>query len=128
MTNEPEHPDAFEKRDVDVLNIVLTAILFALSVCLMLLALWGLTVVAVPESIEAGASPPVQSLGEPAVRDRLQAVPPPHLEGLVPSEVSEPTAPSRFGWVDRKKGIARIPVEAAMDAVVESSRQKGGGR
>jgi hypothetical protein len=95
---------------------------------LLLLALWGLCAVAVPESIEAGASPPVQSPGEPALNDRFQAIPPPRLEGLVHAETSEPTASNSFGWVDEKKGIARIPVEAAMDAVVESSRKKGGGQ
>jgi len=128
MTSEPEHPEAFERRDVDVLNIVLTAILFALSVCLLLLVLWGLTVVAVPESNVEGASPPVQSPGEAPVGERMRRLPPPRLEGLGTSEATEPMLPSDFGWVDEKKGIARIPVEAAMDAVVESSRQKGGGR
>ena len=127
MTSEPEHPEAFEERDVDVLGIVLTAVLFALSVCLLLLALWGLCVVAVPELNEPGSSPPVQTPGQPAVNERLQTIPPPRLEGLASPEASEPTESSRFGWVDRKKGIARIPVEAAMDAVVESSRKKGGG-
>jgi hypothetical protein len=128
MTNEPEYPDAFERRDVDVLNIVLTAILFALTVCLLLLALWGICVVAVPESNVDGASPPVQSPGEAPVGERVRMLPPPHLEGLGTSEVIEPTPSSSYGWVDEKKGIARIPVDAAMDAVVESSRKKGGGR
>ncbi|HXD88811.1 MAG TPA: hypothetical protein VN641_20135 [Urbifossiella sp.] len=128
MTNEPEHPDAFERRDVDVSNIVLTAILFALTVCLLLLALWGLCVVAVPESNVGGASPPVQSPGETPVGERVRMLPPPHLEGLGTSETTELTPPNNYGWVDEKKGIARIPVEAAMDAVVESSRKKGGGQ
>jgi hypothetical protein len=28
----------------------------------------------------------------------------------------------RWGWVDRKEGIAKIPIERAMDLVVEESR------
>lgn len=128
MNPEPEPPEAYERHDVDVLGIVLTVLLFALSVCLLLLALWGLSCLAVPESIEAGASPPVRMPGQPAVGERLQGMPPPRLEGLGGSKSAEPTLSASFEWVNPKKGIARIPVDSAMDAVVESSRKKGGGR
>lgn len=33
--------------------------------------------------------------------------------------------PDRYEWVDRERGVARIPIERAMEVVVERAREEG---
>jgi hypothetical protein len=64
-------------------------------------------------NVPAAFRPPVkQSFPEP----RLQVVP---RADLIALESQQRARLSSYGWVDREKGIARIPIEEAMRAVVE---------
>jgi hypothetical protein len=103
----------------------------------------------IPEQAESGASPPVVMPGQPAMNDRIRAIPQPRLDTLEPLEAEPPSYRSSrpltgeasskqrpedlradrqpalqgFGWIDKGK-VARIPIGLAMDAVVEAERPK----
>jgi len=60
---------------------------------------------------------------------RVAKVPPPHLEGIErdnsPSNIAAARRQAeeqigRYGWIDREKGIVRIPVEKAMEQVLRT--------
>jgi hypothetical protein len=145
MTEATPPPEAvqragFETRDVDVTVIVVIGVGLVLVGGVILWFLWELTGTAVPETRSNGASPPVTMPGQPPVGERLDQLPPPRVEGLVaqpdvhPEDLRADRQPGLqgYGWVDERKGVARIPIDRAMEAVVESSRpqspQKKGGR
>jgi len=145
-----------EPRDLSIPLIVVAAIVVALGLIVTAIALWQLSLFVVPEQKPAGASPPTEMPGEPPVNDRLKAVPPPRLEPLEPLQAqpasyrsSQPLpgsahtqrpedlradrqpALNSYGWVEKGK-VARIPIDRAMDAIVDRERtksaKKGGGK
>jgi hypothetical protein len=61
------------------------------------------------------AAPPSEA-GELPPAPRLQSDPPFDLERL---RAEEKARLETYGWVNRERGIARIPVERAMDLVIE---------
>ncbi len=140
------HDPGYEKRDINV-PIVLGA------VALLVIGFGGLLVVLYAvfvDSVPAGPGLPVVTAGERPLNERLGAIPDPRLDGLrelqqVPPTVSpsadtptgnapeyhpEDLRPERqpglhgYEWVDRGKGIARIPIDRAMGIV--AAGQTGG--
>lgn len=147
----------YETRDLSPALVVLAAILLVLAGVVLHVALWQVSVIAVPEQREPGAAPPVVMPGEPPVNDRIRSVPRPRLDPLEPLAADPPSyrssrpvaggiSPTQrpedlradrqpvlnsSAWIEKGK-VARIPISAAMDAVVEAERakgtQKGGGK
>jgi hypothetical protein len=124
----------YETRDADPVLVVLVAVTFAVLGAVLLTILWGTYRDLLPEAGD-GANPPVVMPGEAPVNDRIGAIPSPRLEGLNrdraapefhPEDLRAGRQPrlNGYGWVDRDKGIARIPIDRAMDAVAESARAK----
>ena len=125
------------------------AVLFVFAGFLLHAGLWRLEQTLVPEVKTEGAAPPVVMPGEPTVNDRVGAVGSPRLEGLQELQAEPPEYRSsrpvaganppeyrpedlradrqptlhEYRWLDRDKGIARIPIESAMDIVAEQSRK-----
>ena len=129
--SRPNEAAGYEIRDVNAGGVVVTVLAFALVSAALLAFLWELSRRSVADVTRDGARPPVVLPGEPPVTDRVRAVPPPWLEGLKPDPPSfhpEDLRADRqpqlrgYGWVDRGKRVARIPIGRAMDAVAE----KGG--
>lgn len=151
-----EHPPppeivraGYETRDLSIPLVVVAAVVLVLSGVVLHVALWQVSVVAVPEQRVPGASPPVVMPGEPPVNDRIRALPRPRLDPLEPLAAEPPSyrpsrplpngpsptqrpedlradrqpALNRAEWVEPGK-VARIPISAAMDAVVEAERAK----
>ena len=145
-----------ERRDIHVKTLAILATGLVLITALLLALLWMLQRVVVPK-VKPGASLPVQMPGEPAVNARIEAIPPPRIDSLVTLEADPPSFHSSrpivsavspdihaedlradhqsclktYGWVDQKKRIARIPIEEAMEVVLQSGRlatssKKGG--
>lgn len=60
-----------------------------------------------------------------AMENRGRLPPPPQLEGLQQMNRSfeerppETSRPDNYGWVDRKAEIVRVPIDRAMDLIVE---------
>ncbi len=124
-----------EVRDLNVALIVATAVLLAGSGAVLGLLLWEVSLQVVPEQREGVASPPVLMPGEPAVGDRIKSIPSPRLDTLDtranqhPEDLRADRQPALngYGWVE-KGSIARIPIDRAMNAVVEMERKKAGSK
>lgn len=153
MTHESPPPRdviraGYETRDLSPSLVVLVAIALVLAGTALLIALWQVSVIAVPEQLEPGAAPPVVMPGEPPVGARVRSVPPPRLDQLEPLAAEPPYRSSRpvpdgpspaqrpedlradrqpqlnsRAWIEKGK-VARIPISAAMDAVVETERAR----
>jgi hypothetical protein len=132
----------YEVRDISVSAVVLTGIVFALLGGLLHAVLWGMYQSYLPPDAPA---PPVRMAGEAPVNERIAALPPPRLDGLEELRAQPPqyrsSAPvpgvnpvslhpedlradrqerlQTYGWVDKSKGIAHIPIQQAMEAVLQ---------
>jgi len=114
---EPDRAAGHETRDVDLRGILLFAGILAAVTAVILVALYFLMMYL---SAQANRTDPRLS---PLV-DRQQAPPPPTLQAkpaldyntFLADQIRET---STYGWIDRERGIARIPVERAMELLVE---------
>ena len=106
-----------EKRDVDVLNLLLIAALLLLVIGICLLVCWGILHLLNRE--RAAQEGPRMQVAQTAAR-----FPPPQLLSQPGSELARvrrdaQTRLSTYGWVDRKAGIAHIPINRAMELLVK---------
>lgn len=112
-------PGGHEKSDVSISGIVKFGVGLAVIAALVLVAMWGLF-----RSFEARAAKRDRPL-PPMVAASLRRTPrAPRLEPdpLAPraaAQAREDAALASYGWVDRNAGIARIPIDRAMELLVE---------
>jgi hypothetical protein len=107
----------YETRDVSVFGVGLFALGLAIAIGLFFLIGAGLY------KLFKAAHP---SLGSPS-RIELQpemVAPPPRLESnptvrLEEFRAAEETKLNSYGWIDKDAGIVRIPIERAMDLIVQ---------
>jgi hypothetical protein len=137
----------YEVRDISVSAVVLTGVVLAALGGLLHAVLWGMYQSYLPPDAPA---PPVRMAGEPPVNERVAALPPPRLDGLEELRAQPPqyrsSAPvpganpvalhpedsradrqerlQTYGWVDKKKGIAHIPIQQAMEAVLQMNQAR----
>jgi hypothetical protein len=127
-----------EQSDVDARGILIVAgALIAGGVAIHLITWWTFAVLSAREDARPPVFPPVLSSGRLA-EDRVANIPEPRLEGLgrtgpeiphqgiAPATPAAPMPPADYGWVDKQKGIARIPIEVAMKIIVEREQAKNG--
>ena len=112
---EPGH----ETSDVSIGAIVKFGIGLAVAALLIHVVMWGLF--RVMDAREGKRDRPIPPLVAAALR---RTPPEPRLErdALSPRrrmQVEEDTALTTYGWVDRDAGIVRIPIERAMEILVE---------
>lgn len=69
-----------------------------------------------PQDPWAGARPAANTEAEPKGVPRLQLAPDVDLQAFRAREDAELNS---YGWIDRTKGVVRIPIERAMDLVVQ---------
>ena len=108
-----------EKSDVSIGAILKFGIGLAVAAGVICVALWGLFELLEAREARRGAPlPPLAAAG-------LRRTPPePRLEpdALRPRRrmlAEETAALTTYGWVDREAGIVRIPIERAMELLVE---------
>ena len=108
-----------EKSDVSIGAILKFGIGLAVAAAVICVALWGLFELLEAREARRGAPlPPLAAAG-------LRRTPPePRLEpdALRPRRrmlAEESAALTTYGWVDREAGIVRIPIERAMELLVE---------
>jgi hypothetical protein len=130
----PVHSDVtFEERDIHIATIsryllyLAITIVVALAVCVPILKV--LTAMSVENDTPV---PPVRAAMSDEERQREALPAEPRLQG-VPGHMNDPQrdlrekiqadteANERFGWLDKEKGIAQIPVSAAMEIIAEKS-------
>ena len=109
----PHSSVGHENRDADILPIVLTGIGLALTVVVV-----GVIVYGVFRYLEAHPATSVQS-NPMAVLDS-QIPPAPRIEEHPAIEIQELHAQedktlSTYGWMDKNKGVVRIPIDRAME-------------
>lgn len=140
----------YEHRDVNVSRIAMLAVGLCIWGALVHAILWEIRRGVLPEARGGGVSPPVEMPGEAALNQRIREVSQPRLEAIEqlraqpPSYRSSQPAPGTsspefhpeelradrqprlrsYGWVDREKGIAHIPITEAMKSIVERARAR----
>ena len=105
-------------RELDVRAILIFGAVLALLVAAALAAMWILTVVLRDRAAQADPRPsPIAELNARAVppEPRLQSNPPVDMKTL---RAQEETELHSYGWVDEKAGVARIPIDRAMEILV----------
>jgi hypothetical protein len=114
MNVEREHAGAakHEHKDIDVLGVAMIAGFLLLIV--------GVTLLCVLGMLHVWARQPAARAAErPDSSDQRAEFPPPRLEFDATAEASKGRAAEEirlnsYGWIDRKAGVAHIPVERAM--------------
>lgn len=108
---------AHERKDVDVINLLLIALLLLLIIGICLLVCWG--VLHVLNRDRQAQEPPRVRMAE-----GMAKFPRPNLI-LEPGQEEKRTrlrarsTLDTYGWVDRKAGVARIPITRAMQLLLE---------
>lgn len=123
MNEEVRHPDMPQEEDDVPWRTVFLGFMATLSLAgVMIVAAWGSL-----RSIEAEVRPsgifPEANLGPRRsvveVQEDLFGRPPGFGQLL---DAQKHKALSTYGWVDRARGIVRVPIDQAMDLVVEENR------
>jgi hypothetical protein len=119
---ELEHPKfGHEEKDVNFIAITKFGIGLTLTIIVSLFVLWGLFHYFVSsEEKSYGAAAPLAGVEQNAEKappqPRLQATPPIDLREM---RAAEDQLLQHYSWVDRDKGVVRIPIERAMDILAE---------
>lgn len=107
---------AHERRDADIRSLTLSLAGLVVLIVLSLLAMgWMFRHLAAREE-GAGAAARVPTEREIPPAPRLQVAPAADLENLRRAEAA---VLNSYGWVDRKAGVVRIPIERAMEILAE---------
>jgi hypothetical protein len=103
---------AHETRDANIRSLAISLVglfvLLVLSLAAMAWMFWHLA------AKEASPAPAAETAKPPA--PRLQVAPATDLENLRKAEAA---VLNSYGWVDRKAGIVRIPIDRAIDVLAE---------
>jgi hypothetical protein len=114
-----------EHRDVDAGAVIRFGWGLLGLIVVTLAVSWGLEIVL--DRHQAAISPPASPLAEYGPQEppapRLQVDPLGDLERL---RASEDAVLQEYGWVDRQKGVVRVPIEQAMRLLVERGGDGGG--
>ena len=117
-TGHDHEPEQFD-REISIRPLVAFAIGLVVIIIVSGVAMWGLSVVlkAREEAQDRPLSPVVQREGAPPVPEpHLQTTPELDLKAM---RAHEDSLLHSYAWVDREAGIARIPVERAMELLVQ---------
>jgi hypothetical protein len=110
-----------ERKDVNPIAITKFGIGLSLTILVSLFVLWGLFhyFTGRDERLYAGAAPLAgvgQSAEKAPPQPRLQATPPIDLRDM---RAAEDQILQHYSWVDRDKGVVRLPIERAMDILAQ---------
>jgi len=108
---------AHERKDADAINLIMIAFLLAVVIGLCLLICW-IVLRAFNQNREA-QEPPRSRMAEQAAQ-----FPQPHLitrsgDELRQTQMAAEKKLDSYGWVDRKAGVAQVPIARAMELLVE---------
>jgi hypothetical protein len=110
-------PNAHEEKDVDVKSMFLVAVILFLSGGLIFFATWGLMRFLVARQNR-------QEIARPPTAQGSVLFPPPRLEAhpgldLQNLRAVEGDRLNSYGWIDRSAGVARMPIDRAMQLILE---------
>ena len=125
--NPQGHPASsatHEKRDADVLNLSLIAVLLLLMIGTSLLVCWGILRLLNRERVAQKSSQlQMVEIGASFPKPQLVTQPGKELDTL---RLDAQTRLSTYGWIDRKGGVARIPTQRAMELLLERGLPEAG--
>lgn len=107
-----------ERKDVDVLSVAAIAFVLFLSCVIIFLVVWGMMHylrVQEPAKTSGQAILPLTTAGE-FPKPRLEIKGPVDLAAFRAAEEADLNS---YGWVNRNSGIARIPIDRAMQLLLE---------
>jgi hypothetical protein len=112
-----QHPAGHETRDAGIVPILLTGAGLALTV-----AIVGLVVYGVFQYLET--HPATSARANPMSAEESQIPPKPRIEEHPAIEIQQLHAQensilSTYGWMDKKGGVVRIPIDRAMELQLE---------
>ncbi len=122
MTGHPgdQNPEVrFERTDVDAASLLKFGFWLVMATTAVVLVLWQLYFVFVAQ--EAARQPPPPIMKPDAA---VLAPPPPLLQTTPAQELAQFRAQEdlllgSYGWVDKERGVVRIPIEQAMRILAE---------
>ena len=110
-----------ERSDWNMSYVLLTAILFAVSVTVLCAGAWWIF-----RQLHASAAArhmgTARENAPPPPNPKLQVAPSADWEQMI---ATERTFLNSYGWIDRSQGIVHIPIRRAMDLMVERSAAEG---
>jgi len=116
MAPERQHAGQHETTDANIGRLVKFGIgLFVLIVVAMMAMRWMFDYLKATQQLGPPASPFAESQAAPPA-PRLQVRP---VQDLKQLQQAENERLNSYGWVDQKAGIARIPIDRAMDLLAE---------
>jgi hypothetical protein len=112
-----EHHGEHEGTDVEIGPILRFAVgLSAVIVFTMLLMAWLFDSFSASAARADAPPSPLESLRKPPPEPHLELSPPANLKAV---RAEEEAVLSSYGWIAREAGLVRIPIERAMDRIVE---------
>lgn len=128
----PEHSDvSFEARDISISSVLWSLVYLALTVVVSLvICLYFFKFMTQYVAGQDSPRPIVRQNMSDADSQKMSMAPEPRLQGVPGHEMdpqqdmrnkiaSDTAENERYGWVDEKAGIAKIPVEDAMKIIAE---------
>jgi hypothetical protein len=110
---------AREERDVETSAVAWFGVWLSVGCVIAAILVWGVfRLFAAQENAEQPALSPhlEESLRRTPASPRLEPLP---LEPRIALRAAEDAQLSTYGWVDRQAGVARIPIDRAMQLIVE---------
>jgi hypothetical protein len=116
-----KHSDSepgYEVTDIDSGGMGLVAVMLVLGLilCSIVSAFYYYALSINTQRREGAILPPIPTTERKFPAPRLQVHP---AEDLVDYQAREKEQLASYGWVDREKGVVRIPIDRAMDLLVE---------
>jgi hypothetical protein len=114
---------SYEKRDINPRAILWVGVAIIISAVVIHFAVWGLFDFFSAREAHKGKPPATlfNTKRQQPQRPRLQTDAPADLQQM---RARETATLESYGWVDRQKGIVHIPVERAMELLVERGLPK----
>ena len=110
---------AREERDVETSAVVWFGVWLGVGCVILAIVVWGVFrfFSARENAAQPVLSPPLEaSLRRTPASPRLEPLP---LQPRIALRAAEDAQLSTYGWVDRQAGVARIPIDRAMQIIVE---------
>jgi hypothetical protein len=116
----PGHPAVdFERTDVDATALLKFAFGLVVATVAVVLLLWRLYFVFVAREAARQPAPPVMQADPAAMAPAGPSLQPLPARDLAQFRAEEDLALGSYGWVDKEKGVVRIPIERAMRLLAE---------
>ena len=127
MKQPPDSEPGYEVVDVDSGGVGLVAVMLVLGLifCSLAAALYYQSLSILTQRRDGPILAPVPDSERPFPAPRLQVNP---AEALAALRHREEKVLNSYGWVDREKGVVRIPIDRAMGLMVERGLPEGEGQ